>query len=278
MKNKKIYIEILRIIAILCVIFNHTGNAGFSVYTITSNPINYHFSLFMSVLCKIGVPIFFMISGALLLGKDESIKTVLFYRVLKYIVIIIFASTFYYIYDIIYCKTDLSVIQFIKKIYNTNYSYQLWFLYSYLSYLIMLPILRSIVKSISENTYKYCIIVQLIFCGVIPIINFILKINNRMEVSVPIMTSQNIFFAMIGYYFGNLFDINKLRKKDYIKMILTSVTSVVISEIMTFMNYLRVGSYDESYYNLFVAIPTITIFILVKKYSKSIKYKRQLEI
>lgn len=92
MKQKKLYIEILRIIAIAFVIFNHTGKNGFQLYSITDNEIMYVIYLTMAVICKIAVPIFFMVSGALLLNKEESIKDLYKRRVSRIVLVILIAS------------------------------------------------------------------------------------------------------------------------------------------------------------------------------------------
>lgn len=83
-KNKKIHLEILRLIAIYFVIFNHTGVNAYQAYA-TKEPgsLLYNIYLIMAIVCKIAVPLFFMISGATLLGKTESIKDLYFKRIFK---------------------------------------------------------------------------------------------------------------------------------------------------------------------------------------------------
>ena len=68
-KNKEVYIEVLRIVAVFLVIFNHT-DGYFLYYSNTENPLTWWFSFLGSVLCRINVPLFVIISGALLLGKE----------------------------------------------------------------------------------------------------------------------------------------------------------------------------------------------------------------
>ena len=75
MKKKLLYIEFLRAIAVLFVIFNHTGGDGFRLFLkYPAGSIQYWTCLSVSIFCKFAVPVFFMISGALLLGKDEPLK------------------------------------------------------------------------------------------------------------------------------------------------------------------------------------------------------------
>ena len=60
-KGKKIYIEVLRCIAIFFVIFNHTEEYGFDLYKETAETLPYIIYLTISIFCKAAVPIFFMI-------------------------------------------------------------------------------------------------------------------------------------------------------------------------------------------------------------------------
>ena len=71
-KQRKLHLEMIRIIAVFLVIFNHTD--GFIYYIETTNRLTWLFSLGMAGICRIAVPLFFMVSGALLLDREESVK------------------------------------------------------------------------------------------------------------------------------------------------------------------------------------------------------------
>lgn len=68
-KSRKIYIDIIKIVAILLVIFNHTGESGFLAYQKQGNIYIQIIEMCITSFCKIAVPLYFMCSGALLLGK-----------------------------------------------------------------------------------------------------------------------------------------------------------------------------------------------------------------
>ena len=74
--KKEVYLEILRIIAICFVIFNHTGLNGYWLFTQrTPDTLFFYIYLFLSLFCKFAVPLFMAISGAVLLGRtDEPVK------------------------------------------------------------------------------------------------------------------------------------------------------------------------------------------------------------
>ena len=69
MHNKKIFLEFLRIISIILVLFNHTGRQGFFLYMGYQGTSYYWIYMFISLACKVAVPTFWMISGALLIDK-----------------------------------------------------------------------------------------------------------------------------------------------------------------------------------------------------------------
>ena len=93
-----IHLEIMRIVAIFFVIFNHTAKNGFWLFSLyPPDSFQYWTYLFLSVFCKFSVPLFFAISGALLLGNDqESIRTVWAKRILKILVVLVAFSFLYF--------------------------------------------------------------------------------------------------------------------------------------------------------------------------------------
>ena len=97
-ENKKIHIEFLRMLAMFLVLFNHTETKGFTLYTLEQETLLHWFYLTLSIFVKVAVPIFFMISGALLLPKEESIKEVFQKRILKIVLVLIGCHFVNYIY------------------------------------------------------------------------------------------------------------------------------------------------------------------------------------
>ena len=92
-KTKKVYLEIMRIIAVFFVIFNHTSNNGFFLFSLhPTNSLQFWLYLFISIFCKFSVPLFFMISGALLLDdKKDSLKN---YIKKRYLIFLLFSLHF----------------------------------------------------------------------------------------------------------------------------------------------------------------------------------------
>ena len=95
--KKRFDIELMRIIAAFFVLYNHTGANGFSKF-LDYDPHTFHYwlYLFLSISCKVSVPLFLVIAGALMLGREpEPIKDLWRHRILHIFNILFIWSVFY---------------------------------------------------------------------------------------------------------------------------------------------------------------------------------------
>ena len=121
-KVKILYIEILRIIAAFFVIYNHTGNDGFFLFSICDvGSIQFWIYMAISIFCKFAVPVFFMISGALLLArKDESLKDLYCKRIFKIVIILFAFSALNYFIELHNLKTQIVLIRSFSEMIDIN--------------------------------------------------------------------------------------------------------------------------------------------------------------
>ena len=176
-KGKLVHLEVFRIIAIYAVMFNHTVENGFFLFSLVPDSSFYGIYFFMSVGCKFAVPLFYMISGALLLKREESIRYIYRHRVLRIFIVLIVTSLFYCLYDYIKNSEPFDLIEFLKIMYSSNKAAALWYLYSYLALLMMLPLLRKLARNLTVKEFAYLAIMSLLFTGIIPILQYRLNLN-----------------------------------------------------------------------------------------------------
>lgn len=270
-KGKMLHIEFLRIIAIYLVLFNHTGVKGFFHFSVAADSHFYWMYLFYSILDKIAVPLFFMISGALLLQKDENLSQLYYKRVLKFIVILLAISAVYQLYDYYVNNDNIELKTILLEFVNGSTSTALWYLYSYIGVLIMLPFLRKLARSLSSNEYLYLIALRIIFFGVFPMIFFLIfREPQNFGNYLPLVTADNIFFLLIGYYAEHLLPDRLLTKKNLLFGLLFSVISIMICCLMTHYKIIVSGDCSESTSQIFhkslIVIPCITIYLCCKYY------------
>ena len=145
--NRKLYLDFIRILAALLVIYNHTEGFHFYIYY-RSAPVKVFCTIMASSLTKINVPLFAMISGALLLGKDECYRDLYCKRILRFATVLFLASLLLYTTGHIH---NFNIRHALKSILACDVTKIYWFLFSYLGFLFYLPLLRKIAKSISSH-------------------------------------------------------------------------------------------------------------------------------
>ena len=117
-KNRILSYDILRILAILAVVMIHTSCQGF--YTLPVNTTSFKTSLLLDSLSRFAVPIFVMISGALMLDetKDLSSKKIFKKTLTLFIALCVWSFVYSVAYSVVYPITEkksLSFTTFIKK-------------------------------------------------------------------------------------------------------------------------------------------------------------------
>lgn len=276
-KKDLIHIEFMRIIAIYLVLFNHTGKRGYALFTATKEGPMYWIYLFISILDRIAVPLFFMISGALLLGKEEKIQDIYRKRILKFIIILIVSSFLYNIYYWYFKDVQVSFTQALVNIYSKNTSVALWYLYSYISFLVMLPLLRKLANAMNDKEYIYLFVCQVVIVGVIPIVQYLLSrgtVSLNPKFSATLFTQWNIFYVLMGYYIEKKLDKKYFTKRNVYIGLIVSFIAISISCFMAHYNIYVTGVDKESsfiFHNSLISIPTIAVYFSSKYVFEKIK-------
>lgn len=261
---KKPYIELMRILACFFVIFNHTNTDGFFLFSVYDpGTIRYWIFLFLSVFCKFSVPIFFAISGALLIPKEESIRIVLKKRVSRMVAVLILITAVYYAY---YHLTSFSIRDFLIALYEGTGSLHLWYLYAFIPYLLGLPLLRVFVKNMKNIHFLYMAICVIAF-NLLPVFEFLFLngycLNDNFRMSW--IVSAAVIYPALGYYMENRMDIQKVTGKKLLVLWSINIICIFASCVLTWYRAKTTGVCRESesqmFYNTFVLVNMVTLYI-----------------
>lgn len=215
-KRDKIYLDVLRIAAIFLVVINHTGAFHFPAWNETSS-VAYFLQLFWNEIVKMAVPLFFMVSGALLLPKEESLVDLYKKRMLRFcLVYILIVGIQYNVYVVVDGRVELSLFSLLALLYGGGAGVEfhaIWFLHAYLGIMLLLPVYRVLARGLQRVHYAYVIGIQLVLCGLIPV--FVLFCQGRYfepcflnhwlpfqanSPTLPFSYGYCIFYMFLGYY------------------------------------------------------------------------------
>ena len=133
MKEKNYNLELIRLISFVLVIAIHVSNYFCRAYGEIGQG-EYLFSLAVDTAARLSVPCFFMISGALLLGREEPAGKHL-HRTLRFLFALVFWSAVYYFWNIYYMKSSFDL----KEILYVPAEAHLWYLYAMIPIYLVLP-------------------------------------------------------------------------------------------------------------------------------------------
>lgn len=269
--KKLIYLELLRIISIILVIFNHTGSHGFFLYALSEFSALYPFYFFCSIACKVAVPLFWMISGALLIPKKESISELYKKRIFKISMTLIVFSFIQYLFWVSEDKSRTFYIwDFLKTLYTSHFGKAYWYIYAYIGVLLVLPLIRKMARNMSKKEYMYLFGLALTIYGIIPIVQYLCwrgQIAINMNVTMS-MFSEYLVYFMAGNYFGNVLDKEELSGKKAGIYAVAGFIAIIISCFMTkFMTNITgmIGEGEaQTFYNNLIYVPSFAIFYLVR--------------
>lgn len=242
---KKVYFELIRVLACCLVIYNHLP--GYRLYEISKGWKQF-FYMCLTMITRINVPLFLMISGALLLCREEKLFVVIKKRFIRILlVLVLFDFILMTINKYISIKNgteyEYSLYRFLRGFLNNGIGGDgaYWYMYSYLGILIVLPLLQRIAKELSKQEIAVLLFLHFISSSVLPIVNIILTklqvetISLSGDFQVPFAFTKPLFYLLIGYYIEYYVDTNKMTSQHIIGLMFAAVIGIMISNWCTYM-------------------------------------------
>lgn len=263
-KERQLNIETLRVFAIICTIMIHVTNVYFHKFLTISHSY-YFFAVLFNSLARICVPVFFMISGSLLIPKEDSIEKYK-KRIIKFLIVLIVWSI---IYMLLYGRFTLKDV--IITLYNGNSSSRhLWYMYALFGIYLTLPFIRKMCMNLSEKEENLFLILWGIFSGILVIIIAISReiINMNIDVSYPIPFVQAAYYLgyfICGHILYKRYNNYKVKKHTNTYLIITYLVSSLITALLTyFLSIKNNTDYDIFFWykSIFIIISSACIFLL----------------
>ena len=151
-KTRNSSIELLRIIAMIMIIFHHFaihGEFNWSASFVSIPRLWYNF-IFMGG--KIGVNIFVIISGYYLINNDRSIFDLP--KIVKFVGQVLFYSIVLFIIGIFAFTGDVGVKSLIKACLPITFSHW-WFASTYFMLLLIHPYINKLLLALEKNSINY---------------------------------------------------------------------------------------------------------------------------
>ena len=265
MKEKRLDFEVLRLIAIFCVVFNHSQERGFELYMVQNvSAVNYFASLLLSIICKVAVPLFFMVSGGLLLHREEPVSVTLRKRVPRVLISLVLFSGILYLFWIRWGYVEPGVLDFLRRLWSEGISAPYWYLYAYLGVMLMLPLLRPMAQHMSDSAFRYMIVLHVIFFGGSATVGALTgwgQINDSLQ---SMLLVPELFYFLLGYYLVHRFSWEVMDRKKLFALWALAALSVGVMLGLAHLSVLRTGTSGIGYHNGWMLFPVLAVYCTVR--------------
>lgn len=275
-------LDSVRVVAIAAVIMIHVS-AGF-VTGLESGSQGFFWGNIFDSLSRIGVPLFVMVSGALMLDENKEIplRKLFFERIPKIIFLLgVWSLVYTLLYRValpLYKGEPLSIKSIVGGFVFGHY--HLWYLYMQIGLYMALPFLRCIVCKKNKNIVLLYIILSLFSKFSIPVINmiaqwqenaiYLVKLINKFKLG---FFNEFISYYLIGWYIVHIGVAAKYRR---VIAYLVSLLSVVVIIVYVYFSKDYSNAYKNS--NILVFLYASGVFLLLNNITINSKAKKPMQM
>ena len=226
--------DYLRCLAIFLVIILHS-NAPVLVNPDFYQLPSWYLCMLLDPLNRTGVPLFFMISGYLLLSRTSTKDLCKFYKhnIPKLLVPLFAWNIIYFWARIQIFHVEINFKGFVEALLNQGISYHMWFIYTMLAIYIFCPFLKRLVDGCTQTQLFSLICIILFPTAILPLVASHLPIEIGLFNLFSLGELQSrVGYFLLGYLLGN-WEINKGRRYGVYILGLASYVACLYGNLST---------------------------------------------
>ncbi len=275
MKERFLKYDVMRIFAITMVLLAHISAYIVINYPDPTSAIFFIGNIFNGIRRGAAVPIFLMLTGALMLNEDRKFDTLMFYKkslmTIIYLLIfwLIFYGVFYAFVLPVLMGKDINVwnfISYILKFKGSDYPH-LWYLFMTIGLYLAVPFLRLFVKKENKN-YILGFIAASIVIYFIPATFDFLTLNWEITLKQFVnkfhmqYVAGYIAYLLLGWYLAN-FKLERAKRFCLYILALTAAVASTISVRLLIAEIPDIRNYLYAVTSLHLLVSGAGVFVLI---------------
>lgn len=246
------WVDLVRVVAVFQVVLIHLSYVIF----FKEEPLspNWQAANFYDSVSRMGVPLFFMVSGYLLLGKREPVADFFRKRFMKVGIPTLFWSVAYLLWSVeAYTNGTMNpgrvALSMLKTMYTGDVEIHLWFLYILIGIYLVAPVLRVYVSAASRRDLAYFMVMWFVATSMLELLQRLTGF--RTALVIPVVTGYVGYFVL-GYFLADI----KLERRGRLLPALGWVVAVAVTYFGTSLLSVDAAPIDTYFYSYF-SPPTI---------------------
>lgn len=268
--NRRWDYDLMRVISMLGVVYLHSAAGALRQL---GTPL-WHFSNVISSLATVAVPLFFMLSGALLLDQEQTADlTVLFRKRLPKVLLPLAAWSAVIICLKAFSGGPQAALGSLLPLLNTPVMVPYWFLYALVPMYLLSPLLKKMADGLSDTHWNYLIGLWLVCTiGWSTVTSLLPDGGLKTALTQHWTLNLNFIGGYLGYFLlgARLARLKQMPPRSWLWGG-SAVLFLVIAGGTAWLST-ATGTYDErfkSYLHLFAALLAALLFLLVRSYGQT---------
>ena len=261
MKERNHTFSYLRVIAALAIVFLHVFQYSVEAFQIMGT--DKIASMCVRNLTLWAVPIFVLVSGALLLDPDREMtyKKLYIKYILKIVITLFLAVIIYEVVDSIIFDKVVNLdafIRWMKAFYTGNSWKPLWYLYMLIALYVMLPIYRRAAAGMNKADFRYVVGALFVFQSFLPFIEKTTGVKSGFYICVYAVYTL-YFYAGFAIYKGYVV----IKNRTAVPLLILSSIANVLLTILSFKKGLNaLYSSINNYSSVIVVLQSLSLFAI----------------
>lgn len=275
-KERIFYLDFIRVLAIFLVLFIHISAIDTTLHI---GSTQWQVTKLLNYFAHVSVPMFFMISGALLLNspKTESLTYTWKKRIPHVVIPFVLWSLLSTFFIVLYTH-NFSLSNTLKMYAVFLYqpvSPTLWFMYPLIGLYVLSPLLRSMVKNAKTSLLTYAVIVWLLTNSLMPTLSALLP----KDISHALDFNPSATFYLMGGFVGYFilgYLITKIDVKKINGWLLAIVMLICLFVGNDYSNrFPKTNDPWNQYYvtSIFIVLMSVCAYILLQKWGEHVSAK-----
>ncbi|PSL40663.1 surface polysaccharide O-acyltransferase-like enzyme [Planomicrobium soli] len=260
--NRFLFLDWLRILATLAVVTLHSSTS-FVLTNFHEDSFSWLVGNFYESITRWCVPVFVMISGALLLNdvKTNTYKSFLSKRLSKVLVPLLGWSIIYYGYFVFQGRYSFSLLEFAQNFSTNKISNHFWFIYMLLGLYLITPLLKILVQNATKRDIKYFLLLWFYASIMVRLLNFYFGFSFNVELY---FATSFIGYYLLGYYLMKYEISLNWRKAMYISGLIGVLATFFLTYSLTIEADGKFKAFWYDYHSITVLAASVGLFVFMK--------------
>ncbi len=284
-------LDLIRSLAILMVCWVHSVNR---IYTFNLKGMNslsdssFLFGNLAHALGQMGVPLFFMLTGYLLLDREydsfEAVKAFWKKKLLPLLICFEIWVAFYELFAVYVVKLKpFSLGQWVRHSFmleEFEYLRHMWYLPAVIGIYIFIPLLSAVLHRLPAKAFVFPLIVGYFYFFIVPTLNIFLGPTGHTvlssRINIAYMGAHNGMYVLFGYFFRTCLEpgLKEMKNKKIYALLfaLLSILTVLLTGLTLCWSYRHNTAITVQYSNALLPIFALSLFSTVFLLGESLPF------